>query len=119
VAPQESFNYDVLVAPNLYGDNYFGFVRADGRGLGLVAPETSAKSLLFLNPLTALHPKYAGQNKVNPIATVLAAKMMLDWLGEKDMAVKIETATAKPSSRARSVPMIWVERTPAAKWQKQ
>jgi 3-isopropylmalate dehydrogenase len=40
-------------------------------------------------------PKYAGQYKVNPIATILAAKMMLAWLGETDMAGRLEQAVAK------------------------
>ncbi len=39
-------------------------------------------------------PKYAGQNKVNPIATILAAKMMLDWLGETEKGDRLEQATA-------------------------
>jgi len=39
-------------------------------------------------------PKYAGMYKANPIATILAAKMMLTWLGETGMADKIEKATA-------------------------
>jgi isocitrate/isopropylmalate dehydrogenase len=39
-------------------------------------------------------PKYAGQYKVNPIATILAAKMMLDWLKEDAKAKKLETAVA-------------------------
>ncbi|MEK7249858.1 MAG: isocitrate/isopropylmalate family dehydrogenase, partial [Bacteroidota bacterium] len=38
--------------------------------------------------------KYAGQYKVNPIATILAAKMMLDWLGETEKAGRIERAVA-------------------------
>jgi len=39
-------------------------------------------------------PKYAGLNKVNPIATILAAKMMLEWLGEKEKAAEIERGVA-------------------------
>jgi 3-isopropylmalate dehydrogenase len=39
-------------------------------------------------------PKHAGKYKANPIATILAAKMMLDWLGEKQMAEKLEKAVA-------------------------
>ncbi|MBE9471259.1 MAG: isocitrate/isopropylmalate dehydrogenase family protein, partial [Chloroflexi bacterium] len=38
--------------------------------------------------------KYSGQYKVNPIATILTAKMMLDWLGETDGAQRIEDAVA-------------------------
>jgi 3-isopropylmalate dehydrogenase len=40
-------------------------------------------------------PKYAGQNKVNPIAAILAAKMMLEWLGETEKAGRIEQAVAR------------------------
>jgi 3-isopropylmalate dehydrogenase len=40
-------------------------------------------------------PKYAGQDKVNPLATILAAKMMLAWLGEKEKAAAIEQAVAQ------------------------
>jgi 3-isopropylmalate dehydrogenase len=43
----------------------------------------------------ARRPKYAGQFKVNPLATILAAKMMLDWLGETEKAARIETAVAR------------------------
>ncbi|MEN8008228.1 MAG: isocitrate/isopropylmalate family dehydrogenase, partial [Candidatus Krumholzibacteriota bacterium] len=39
-------------------------------------------------------PKYVGMNKVNPIAMILSAKMMLDHLGEFDMAKKLEGAVA-------------------------
>jgi isocitrate/isopropylmalate dehydrogenase len=37
-------------------------------------------------------PKYAGKNKVNPLAAILAAKMMLEWLGEAGAAARIEAA---------------------------
>ena len=48
----------------------------------------------MFEPTHGSAPKYAGQNKVNPIATILAAKMMLDWLGETDKAVRLEEAVA-------------------------
>jgi isocitrate/isopropylmalate dehydrogenase len=50
--------------------------------------------LAVFEPTHGSAPKYAGQNKVNPIATILAAKMMLDWLGEKEMAAQLELAVA-------------------------
>jgi len=40
-------------------------------------------------------PKYAGQYKVNPIAMLLTAKLMLDWLKETEMATRLETAVAR------------------------
>jgi len=39
-------------------------------------------------------PKYAGQLKVNPIATILAARMMLEWLGEAEKAERLQAAVA-------------------------
>ena len=47
-------------------------------------------------------PKYAGQNKVNPIATILAARMMLDWLGETLAGAKIEKAVATVIAEGKS-----------------
>ena len=40
-------------------------------------------------------PKYSGKNVVNPIAMLLTAKLMLDWLGEKESGIKLEAAVAK------------------------
>jgi 3-isopropylmalate dehydrogenase len=44
-------------------------------------------------------PKYAGQNKVNPLAAILAAKMMVEWLGEREIARNIEAAVADVVAR--------------------
>ena len=52
------------------------------------------RALAVFEPTHGSAPKYAGQNKVNPLATILAAKMMLDWLGEADMAARLEGAVA-------------------------
>jgi 3-isopropylmalate dehydrogenase len=46
-------------------------------------------------------PKYAGQYKVNPIAMLLTAKLMLDWLKEGDMATRLETAIARVIKEGR------------------
>ncbi len=51
-------------------------------GLGFGCSGNIGKQLAVFEPTHGSAPKYAGQNKVNPIATILAAKMMLDWLGE-------------------------------------
>ncbi len=48
-----------------------------------------------LKTITNSAPKYAGQYKVNPIATLLTAKLMLDWLKEADMATRLESAIAR------------------------
>jgi 3-isopropylmalate dehydrogenase len=46
-------------------------------------------------------PKYAGLYKVNPLATLLAAKLMLDWLGENDKATRLENAIASVIAEGR------------------
>jgi 3-isopropylmalate dehydrogenase len=87
-------NYDVLVASNLYGDVISDLCAQMVGGLGFACSGNIGDKAAVFEPTHGSAPKYAGQYKVNPIATILAAKMMLEWLGEKDMAAKIENATA-------------------------
>ena len=86
------FNYDVLVAPNLYGDIISDLCAQMVGGLGFGCSGNIGEKLAVFEPTHGSAPKYAGQYKVNPIATILAAKMMLDWLGEADMAKRIDAA---------------------------
>ena len=88
------FNYDVLVAPNLYGDIISDLCAQMVGGLGFGCSGNIGEKLAVFEPTHGSAPKYAGQYKVNPIATILAAKMMVDWLGEKTMAEKLEKAVA-------------------------
>jgi isocitrate/isopropylmalate dehydrogenase len=62
-------------------------------GLGFGCSGNIGKKLAVFEPSHGSAPKYAGQYKVNPIATILAAKMMLDWLGEKKKGMRLEKAT--------------------------
>jgi isocitrate/isopropylmalate dehydrogenase len=87
-------SYDVLVAPNLYGDIISDLAAQMVGGLGFGCSGNIGKKLAVFEPSHGSAPKYAGQYKVNPIATILAAKMMLEWLGEQEKADKIERATA-------------------------
>jgi len=88
------FNYDVLVAPNLYGDIVSDLCAQMVGGLGFGCSGNIGDSLAVFEPTHGSAPKYAGQYKVNPIATILAAKMMLDWLGEKEKGQRVEHAVA-------------------------
>jgi 3-isopropylmalate dehydrogenase len=87
-------SYDVLVAPNLYGDIISDLAAQMVGGLGFGCSGNIGHRLAVFEPSHGSAPKYAGQQRVNPIATILAAKMMLDWLGETDMGCKVERATA-------------------------
>lgn len=88
------FSYDVLVAPNLYGDIISDLGAQMVGGLGFGCSGNIGEKLAVFEPSHGSAPKYAGQNKVNPIATILAAKMMLDWLGETEKGAQLERATA-------------------------
>lgn len=88
------FNYDVLVAPNLYGDIISDLCAQMVGGLGFGCSGNIGDQLAVFEPTHGSAPKYAGQYKVNPIATILAAKMMLDWLGEKELGMRLESAVA-------------------------
>ena len=86
--------YDVILLPNLYGDILSDLCAGLVGGLG-VAPGANygADSAIF----EATHgsaPKYKGQNKVNPTALILSAKLMLEHLGETKAADILERAVA-------------------------
>ncbi|MGZ5433438.1 MAG: isocitrate/isopropylmalate dehydrogenase family protein [Thermoanaerobaculia bacterium] len=95
------FNYDVLVAPNLYGDIISDLCAQLVGGLGFGASGNIGEKLAVFEPTHGSAPKYAGQYKVNPLATILAAKMMLEWLGENEKASLIENAVASVIEEGR------------------
>jgi 3-isopropylmalate dehydrogenase len=86
--------YGVLVATNLFGDIISDLCAQMVGGLGFGCSGNIGEKLAVFEPTHGSAPKYAGKYKVNPIATILAAKMMVDWLGEKAMASKVESAVA-------------------------
>jgi len=88
------FAYDVLVAPNLYGDIISDLCAQMVGGLGFGCSANIGETLAVFEPTHGSAPKHAGLNKANPIATILAAGMMLDWLGEAEKAERVERATA-------------------------
>ncbi len=86
--------YEVLVAPNLYGDIISDLAAQMVGGLGFACSGNLGTKLAVFEPSHGSAPKYVGQYKVNPIATILAAKMMLEWLGEREKAEQVERAVA-------------------------
>lgn len=87
-------NYGVLVATNLFGDIISDLCAQMVGGLGFGCSGNIGEKLAVFEPTHGSAPKYAGQYKVNPIATILAAKMMLSWLGETEKAARLEKAVA-------------------------
>jgi 3-isopropylmalate dehydrogenase len=88
-------DYSVLVAENMFGDIVSDLCAGLIGGLGFAPSANMGDTYAVFEPTHGSAPKYAGQYKVNPIAMILTAKMMLDWLGEKDMATRLEAAVAR------------------------
>lgn len=88
-------DYDVLVAENLFGDIISDLAAQLVGGLGFACAGNIGDNYAIFEPTHGSAPKYAGQYKVNPIATLLAVKMMLEWLGEKNYASALEGAIAE------------------------
>jgi 3-isopropylmalate dehydrogenase len=91
---KDPLNYDILVAPNLYGDIISDLCAQMVGGLGFGCSGNIGDKYAIFEPTHGSAPKYAGRYKVNPIAMILAVKMMLDWLGEKRCSDRLEKAVA-------------------------
>jgi 3-isopropylmalate dehydrogenase len=86
--------YGVLVCSNLFGDVISDLCAQLVGGLGFAASGNIGDEYAVFEPTHGSAPKYAGMNKVNPVATILSAEMMLEFLGEKEQARRIRAAVA-------------------------
>ncbi len=87
-------DYGVLVSSNMFGDIVSDLAAQLVGGLGFAASGNIGDQFAVFEPTHGSAPKYAGQYKVNPTAMILAVKLMLDWLGERDKATVLEQAVA-------------------------
>jgi 3-isopropylmalate dehydrogenase len=92
---QDPHRYDVIVTDNLFGDILTDLGGAVSGGVGLASsanlnPARTGPSMF--EPVHGSAPDIAGQNKANPIAAVLSAALMLDFLGESSAADRIRKA---------------------------
>ena len=87
-------DYGVLVTSNMFGDIVSDLCAQLVGGLGFASSGNIGDDYALFEPTNGSAPKYAGQYKVNPTAMLLATKLMLDWLGEKEMAENLEGAIA-------------------------
>jgi 3-isopropylmalate dehydrogenase len=75
--------FDVVVAPNLVGDVISDLGSSTQGGMGVAAGGNIGDKHGMFEPIHGSAPKHAGQDKANPVAAVLALRMLLDWLGSK------------------------------------
>ena len=76
--------YDVVVLSNMFGDIATDLGAVLQGGMGMAASGNVGDHSAFFEPVHGSAPKHAGQNKVNPIASINSIQMMLDWLGRKN-----------------------------------
>jgi isocitrate dehydrogenase (NAD+) len=100
---QRPEEYDVLVLPNLYGDVLSDLCAGMIGGLGLAPGANFGEGIAIFEPTHGSAPKYAGQNKVNPMAQMLSGVMMLRQLEEREAADNLEQAIASVIREGESV----------------
>ena len=100
-------DYDVLVCPNLYGDIVSDLGAGLTGGLGVAPGANLGDEFAVFEPVHGSTPKYAGQNRANPLATMLSAKNMLEHMGLHEEAQRmqkaIEKALESPENRTKDL----------------
>jgi 3-isopropylmalate dehydrogenase len=97
--------YDVIVTDNLFGDILTDLGGAVSGGIGFASsgnlnPDRTGPSMF--EPVHGSAPDIVGTGKANPVAAILSAAMMLDFLGDADPAARIRKACADPAALAGS-----------------
>ena len=89
---QKPDEYDVLVAPNLYGDILSDECAGLTGGLGMAPGANIGDEVSVFEPVHGSAPKYAGMDRANPLATLLSARNMLDHLGLEEEGQRVQRA---------------------------
>lgn len=84
--------FDVIVTSNLFGDILSDESAGLVGGLGLAPSANIGTNYALFEPVHGSAPRLAGKNIANPMAAIMASKMMLDYLGENRWAERIENA---------------------------
>jgi isocitrate/isopropylmalate dehydrogenase len=94
--------FKVVVAPNMFGDIITDLGAMIQGGLGIAAGgNINPEGVSMFEPIHGSAPKYKGKSVANPTATILAGAMMLEFLGEIEVAKDIEDAVEKVLSEGR------------------
>jgi isocitrate dehydrogenase len=84
--------FQIIVAPNLYGDILSGIAASKIGGVGMAPSGCVGKNFAYFEPVHGTAWDLAGKNIANPIASILSAGMLLGWLGETTGAWYVESA---------------------------
>jgi isocitrate dehydrogenase (NAD+) len=100
---QKPHQFDVVVAPNLYGDLLSDLCAGLIGGLGLSPGANLGDEIAIFEATHGSAPKYAGLNRMNPMAMMLSGVMMLHHLGESTKAQQLEKAIANVIAEGKEV----------------
>ena len=92
LAPQQ---FQVIVTTNMFGDILSDEAAGLVGGLGMAPSGNVGDELCIFEPVHGSAPDIAGKGIANPVATILSAAMMLEWLGEGEAADRLEAAVLK------------------------
>ncbi|MCP4481996.1 MAG: isocitrate/isopropylmalate dehydrogenase family protein [bacterium] len=95
--------YDVIVLPNLYGDIISDLCAGIVGGLGMAPGANIGEIGAVFEPVHGSAPDIQGQDKVNPVAMILSAALMLDYLGENTAGDKVRKAVAEVIKEGKSI----------------
>ncbi len=95
--------FDVLVLPNLYGDIISDLCAGLVGGLGVAPGANIGDGRALFEPTHGSAPKYAGQNKVNPMAMIFSGLLMLRLIGEVVAGDRLEQAMTEVIKEGKSV----------------
>jgi len=92
--------FDVIVTDNMFGDIITDLGAMIQGGMGIAAGgNLNPEGVSMFEPIGGSAPKYTGQNVINPLAAISAGQMMLDFLGERKAADRVERAVIKVVSK--------------------
>lgn len=100
---QRPEEFDVLVLPNLYGDIISDLTAGLVGGLGVAPGANIGPEAAVFEATHGSAPKYKGLDRVNPTAMILSGKLMLEYLGERDAARRLESAVAAVIAEGKDV----------------
>jgi isocitrate dehydrogenase (NAD+) len=100
---QRPEQFDVLALPNLYGDIISDLCAGLVGGLGVAPGANIGDDCALFEPTHGSAPKYAGQNKVNPMAMMFSGMLMLRYIGETEAGDRLERALADVIREGTSV----------------
>jgi len=100
---QRPGQYDVVVTENMYGDILSDLAAGLVGGMGMAPSGDIGEEAGVFQPSHGSAPDIAGQGVANPVATVLSAAMMLDWLGERCGDAAAVAAAGRINAAVRAV----------------